>query len=228
MSPKALQTYVLQLVAVAALLVVALFVPAGNWAWAAGWLWLFVFLGCFLGISLWLFRYNPSLQEERLRMAKSDQPLVDRLLYPALFCGVMIWLGLTAFDSERLHASPLPLALRAAGLVILLAAFYLLYLVFRANTYLSTLVRVQRDRGHQVISTGPYAWVRHPMYAAMLAFFAGTALVLNSWHSLLLALVLVALLGWRALLEERLLRENLSGYAEYMTRVRFRLIPSVW
>jgi len=118
--------------------------------------------------------------------------------------------------------------LRLAGWFVLFGSFYLLYLTFRANSYLSTLVRVQSDRGHRVVSSGPYAVVRHPMYAANIAFVVGTSFVLGSWHAALAGVVLAVLMGWRALLEERLLRESLSGYTEYMSRVKYRLIPFLW
>jgi protein-S-isoprenylcysteine O-methyltransferase Ste14 len=103
-----------------------------------------------------------------------------------------------------------------------------LFLTFRENSYLSPLVRIQEERGHAVVTTGPYRYVRHPMYAAILIFVAGASLLLGSWYGALFGLVLLALLARRAVLEERTLLKELRGYAAYMARVKHRLIPYIW
>jgi protein-S-isoprenylcysteine O-methyltransferase Ste14 len=133
-----------------------------------------------------------------------------------------------SLDVVRFHWSPLPIWLEVVGAAILLGSFYLLFLTFRENAYLSTVVRIQQERGHAVISTGPYHYVRHPMYAAMLAFMVGTSLLLGSGYGLLLGTLFIAILAWRAVLEERALREQLQGYATYMAQVKYRLIPYIW
>jgi protein-S-isoprenylcysteine O-methyltransferase Ste14 len=112
--------------------------------------------------------------------------------------------------------------------LVLLCSFYLFFLVFRVNTYLSPGVRVQRERAQTVVSTGPYRVVRHPMYAGFVLFTLGTTLLLGSWYGLLGAALLIAIVAKRAVLEERVLRRELDGYATYMTRVRYRLVPYVW
>ena len=122
----------------------------------------------------------------------------------------------------------MPAWLQVAGAITLVCSFALLFLTFRENAYLSPVVRIQTERGHTVISTGPYRYVRHPIYAAMVVFVAGTALLLGSWSGVLLGLVFVAILARRATLEERALQAELPGYAAYMGRVRYRLIPYVW
>jgi protein-S-isoprenylcysteine O-methyltransferase Ste14 len=112
--------------------------------------------------------------------------------------------------------------------VILLCSFYLLFLTFRENSYLSTVVRIQTERGHAVVSTGPYHYVRHPMYAAIFIFVIGTALLLGSWYGVILGLIFMVMLARRAVLEERTLQKELHGYADYMKHVKYRLIPYVW
>jgi protein-S-isoprenylcysteine O-methyltransferase Ste14 len=89
-------------------------------------------------------------------------------------------------------------------------------------------VKVQEERGQSVVSTGPYRYVRHPMYASTFLFFPGSALLLGSWWGLLLCVVLLGLLVWRIPLEERMLENGLAGYDEYARKVRYRLIPRVW
>jgi protein-S-isoprenylcysteine O-methyltransferase Ste14 len=112
--------------------------------------------------------------------------------------------------------------------ILLVTSFALFFLTFRENAYLSPAVRVQRDRDQVVVSTGPYRHVRHPMYAAFILYALGTNLLLGSWYGLLLALVLIVMVAWRAVREERTLREELPGYEEYMAEVKYRLIPHLW
>ena len=131
-------------------------------------------------------------------------------------------------DAVRFHWSLVPLWLQIAGVLLLLCSFYIFYRTFRENSYLSPVVRIQEDRGQTVISTGPYQYVRHPMYFAFLFFIPGTALLLGSWYGLLWGLLLIGLFAWRAVLEERTLRDELQGYAAYMTQVKYRLVPYVW
>lgn len=161
-------------------------------------------------------------------MGTSDQRGWDKVLFPLLEVLCLAWLILMALDAVRFHWSQIPGWLQVVGAVILLYSFYLLFLVFRENSYLSPVVRVQKERAQTVISTGPYHYVRHPMYSAIVIFVVGTALLLGSWYGLLSGLILVVILAWRAVLEERTLRKELPGYAAYMAQVKYRLIPYVW
>jgi protein-S-isoprenylcysteine O-methyltransferase Ste14 len=206
----------------------ALFLPAGTLAWPAGWIFLVLFFCFYLTVTLWLYRHNPGLLQERTRLGTSDQLGWDKLLFPLLLVLPFAWLVFMSLDVVRFHWSPLPIWLEVVGAAILLGSFYLLFLTFRENAYLSTVVRIQQERGHAVISTGPYHYVRHPMYAAMLAFMVGTSLLLGSGYGLLLGILFIAILAWRAVLEERALREQLQGYATYMAQVKYRLIPYIW
>ena len=110
----------------------------------------------------------------------------------------------------------------------MLASFYIFYLTFRENTYLSPAVRIQTDRGQTVVNTCPYRHVRHPLYAGFMLFTVGTALLLGSAYGLIGAVVLNALIAWRAVHEEQVLQRELAGYGEYMTTVKYRFIPYVW
>lgn len=210
------------------LFALALFLPAGTLAWLAGWIFLGLFFSFFLAVNLWLARHNPGLLQERTRLASSDQQGLDKVLFPLLQVLLVAWLIFMSLDAVRFHWSPLPIWLQGVGALILLGSFYMLFMTFRENSYLSTVVRVQADRGQTVISTGPYALVRHPMYAGILVFMVGTSFLLGSGYSLLLGLLVLAILARRATLEERTLREALPGYGAYLTQVRYRLIPYVW
>ena len=114
------------------------------------------------------------------------------------------------------------------GLPWSLGSFQLFYVTFRENPYLSPAVRIQTERAQTVVCTGPYRWVRHPVYAGFCLFALGTSLLLGSKYGLLGALLLIAIVARRAVLEEQVLRDELEGYSVYMTRVRHRLIPHLW
>lgn len=206
----------------------ALFLPAGTLAWPAGWLFLLLFFGFYLGITIWLARHNPALLRERAHLRTADQQGWDKLLFPLLLLLSVVWLGFLSLDAARLHWSPVPLWLQAVGAVALLGSFAMLFLTFRENSYLSPVVRIQDDRGHRVVASGPYHYVRHPMYAAILVFVVGTSLLLGAWLGLLVGALFMIALGRRATLEESALRAQLPGYAAYMDRVRYRLIPYIW
>ena len=211
-----------------ALLALALFLPAASPMWLAGWIYIALFFGFFLGVNVWLFRHNPELLQERLSLGRSDQKRWDKALFPFLLILPFAWLVFISFDALRFHWSPVPVLLQVVGVALLLCSFILFFLTFRENSYLSTVVRVQRDRGHTVISTGPYHYVRHPMYSAFLPFMVGTPLLLGSGYGVLMGLSFMVILAGRAVMEERTLRDELHGYADYMAQVKYRFIPYVW
>ena len=217
-----------QFVGVVLAFTLALFLPIGTFAWLAGWIFLLLFLGFYLAVTLWLFRHNPGLLQERMHLGSSDQKGWDKVLFPLLLLLPFVWLMFIALDAVRFQWSPLPVWLQFVGALVLLGSFYLLFLTFRENTYLSTIVRIQADRGHTVVSTGPYHYVRHPMYTGMLAFFVGTPLLLGSGYGIVGGLLLMLMLARRAVLEERTLQTELHGYAAYMRQVKYRLVPYVW
>jgi protein-S-isoprenylcysteine O-methyltransferase Ste14 len=223
-----MRTQIVQFIGIFVLFALDLFLPAGSIAWLAGWVFLVLFFGFFVGTTLWLYRHNPALMQERMRATASDQQGWDKVYYPLLLASFFIWLALSALDAARLHWSRVPLAFQLIGLIILLGSFYLLFGVFRENSYLSSLVRVQEERGHSVVSTGPYRFVRHPMYAGILIFELGTPLLLGSWYGILFGLVPALMLARRAVLEERTLSRELTGYTAYMSKVKYRIIPYVW
>jgi len=182
----------------------------------------------FLGVNLWLYRYNPGLMHERLSLSRPDQKGWDKVLFPAMLIFTTAWLVFIALDAARFHWSRVALWVQITGVAVLLFSFYLLFLTFRENSYLSPVVRIQADRGHAVVSTGPYAYVRHPMYAAILVFMVGTSLSLGSYYGVLIGLIFMVVLVRRAVLEERTLSRELPGYTNYKEVVRYRIIPFVW
>ena len=206
----------------------ALFLSAGTVNWLAGWVFLVLFFSFDIAITSWLFKHNPGLLNERTAMSSSDQKAWDRFFFVLLNASFIVWLILMPLDAVRFHWSQGPIWLQIVGALLLLGSFYLFFLTFRTNSYLSPLVRIQEERGQTVVVSGPYHYVRHPMYAAALLFLSGTALLLGSWYGLLWAVILIGILARRAILEERTLQAELQGYDAYMVEVKYRLIPYIW
>lgn len=206
----------------------ALFLPAGTLTWFAGWIFLLMFFGFYLAVTLWLYKHNPGLMQERMQLSASNQQGWDRILFAAMLVFSFIWMIIMSLDAVRFHWSLVPVWLQVLGAVILLCSFYLLFLAFRENSYLSPVVRIQSDRGQTVISTGPYHYVRHPMYMAITVFIVGTSLLLGSLYGILFGIIYVFILAQRAVLEERMLQNELPGYTDYMMHVKYRIIPYVW
>jgi protein-S-isoprenylcysteine O-methyltransferase Ste14 len=159
---------------------------------------------------------------------QQDQKPWDRPLILAIFGGWALLHVVAGLDAKRFEWSDMPIALEVLGAIAIFFAIYLFHIVMRENAYASAVVKIDAGRGHKVISTGPYAWVRHPMYAGAIFYFLGTALLLGSWYAFVFGLVLIAVIAFRAVREERMLAAELPGYADYARRVKYRLVPGVW
>src|SRR5262249_47149156 len=208
---------------------VALFLPAGTLGWPAGWIFFLVMLGFGAAMSLWLLRFNPDLLAERLTgIGRADQKRWDKVFLALTAVVFFGWLAVMPLDAVRFRWSNVPLWVQAVGALLLLGSFYIFYLTFRENTYLSPAVRIQKERDQKVISTGPYRYVRHPLYAGFILYALGTALLLGSWCGVAGGLILIGMIAWRAVNEERVLCDELQGYRTYMKSVRYRFVPYVW
>ncbi|UPT85151.1 isoprenylcysteine carboxylmethyltransferase family protein [Bradyrhizobium barranii subsp. apii] len=205
-----------------------LFACAGTMHWPAAWVFLATcaLLGPLCG--WWLYRVDPALLAERLRpVLQKDQPAADKAFMIVFVIAMLAWLATMGLD-RRTQSSDMPVALQALGLVLFVLSTLFILWVFRENSFAAPVVKLRAERAQRVVSTGPYAHVRHPMYSGMILFFAGVPLLLGSWWGLAIAPVIVVLFAVRIGIEERTLREGLPGYSDYMTRVRYRLLPGVW
>jgi protein-S-isoprenylcysteine O-methyltransferase Ste14 len=205
-----------------------LFVPAGTLHWPAAW----VFLGTsgILGLAggLWLAKTDPALLAERMRpMMQHDQPAADKKFMLAFGTVALLWFIAIGLD-RRLHPSEVPVVLQALGWTMLMLSSGFIFWVMRENSFAAPVIKLQAERGHRVVSTGPYAWVRHPMYSGTVLFFVGMPLLLGSWWGVALSPLFIVLFAVRAGIEERTLLAGLAGYADYAARVRYRLLPGVW
>jgi len=208
---------------------ILLFGSAGTPNWTAGWAFMILFVGGLWLLVLRLARRDPALLEERMKMrAQPGQPLWDRILLRTIIILWFAWLVLTALDAGRFHWSKVPVWIQWLGGAAIPFAFWIFDWTFKENTFSAPVVRIQKERGHKVISTGPYAIVRHPLYAGALLLMPATALLLGSWYGLLASIILGACLNVRTIMEEKTLMHELEGYPEYARRVRYRLIPFIW
>jgi protein-S-isoprenylcysteine O-methyltransferase Ste14 len=203
-----------------------IFVPAGTIDFWQAWLFLACYFAASLLVSFWLMRNDPALLERRMRGGPwAEGERSQKIIMSITSLGFVALLVVPGLD-RRFGWSHMPAAVTVFGDLLLLAGWYGILAVFRANTYAAATIKV--DKGQTVISTGPYAVVRHPMYATALLMLVGIPVALASWWGLLVFVAIVPALAWRLLDEERVLARDLPGYAEYLAKVRWRLFPLVW
>ena len=204
-----------------------LFLAAGHIDWPAAWLLISLYTLYLLFIIIWGFRNAPDLLRERGRMAtnvKTWDKYIN-LLYTFLILSLLVTAGL---DVIRFRWSQMPLGLQIAGTLGLISAGWLIWRTIAENAFASRWARIQTDRGQVVISSGPYQYVRHPMYAAIIVLVFCLALELGSWWGLIPSGMITVLFIIRTALEDKMLQEELSGYRAYAREVRYRLIPGIW
>ena len=199
------------------------FWPAGTFDYWQAWVYLAVILVPMLIMAVYLFKYSPELLARRMQM-KEKETEQKRIIGASLIYFVLAFI-LPGFD-HRFGWSHVPtwLVLLADGVVLL--SFALVFWVFRENQYASRIIEVAQDQ--KVISSGPYSLVRHPMYLGSGTMYIMSSLALGSYWAILPALLIVPLLAARIKNEEAVLLRDLSGYRDYMQRVKYRILPGVW
>lgn len=224
---RSIAVLLLQLITVSAILAALLFIPAGRLDWLQAWLFWAAFIAFLIFYGLWAVRHDPGQLAERSRVGANTKAW-DRailMIYTVLLIGMLILAGL---DAGRFHWTPVAPIGQAAGWLAGVLAGGLIFWVASVNTYLSRAMRIQEERGQQVISRGPYRRVRHPMYAGVILLMLGIPLMLGSGWAEGIGGLIGVLFVIRTALEDRALREELPGYREYAQRVRYRLIPGLW
>ena len=203
-----------------------LFLPAGTFDYWEAWIFIAVFIACNIPLTIWVAINDPQLLERRMRAGpiaekERSQKIIMTIAFLA-FAGEVV---IPALD-RRFGWSVVPTSVVILGNALIAISYVGFYFVFRENTYGAATIRVEKNQ--RVISTGPYAVVRHPMYAAALVLMLGVPLALGSWWGLLASALGVPALVWRIFDEERLLKRDLPGYAEYAQKAPFRLIPGLF
>jgi protein-S-isoprenylcysteine O-methyltransferase Ste14 len=218
---------VVRLLALLVVLAGLLFIPAGRLDWLQVWLFILAFGGFLLFYGIWGLRNDPAQLAERSRRGENAKSW-DRIIlaaYTVLLVAMLISAGL---DAGRFGWAPAPLWLQVTSWLGLALAGGIVWWTASVNTYLSRVVRIQDDRGQQVITTGPYRYVRHPMYVGVILMVLSLPLALGSLAALLPGALIAVLFVIRTALEDRTLQAELPGYAGYAQRVRYRLVPGVW
>lgn len=209
------------------LMLVLLFGPAGTLRWPEAWFLLLFYLAAVTGIMIWMKIKAPDLLKERMKRNKEIKPW-DRILLTAYSLLLIVLLAVPGLDAVRFEWSEVPLILKALGFIGYIPALGFAFWAMKENAYASDVVRIQKDRGHTVCTTGPYRYVRHPMYTGVILFVLCFPLSLGSLYSFIPAILIVVLFIIRTSLEDKALREELPGYREYARKVRYRLLPGVW
>ncbi len=214
------------LVALAVVMALLVFVPAGTVRYPAAWLYLALFFGLSAVVTRDLIRHDPALLARRMKGGPTAEPRPQqRLIMLAASLGFAALLVVPGLDFRFGWSAVSPWAV-GVGDALFVVGFGFIGRVYRENTYTSATVEVAPDQG--VISTGPYAIVRHPMYASALLYLCGTPLALGSYVGFVPLAAMLPFLLWRLLDEERMLARELPGYVDYQARVPYRLVPHVW
>jgi protein-S-isoprenylcysteine O-methyltransferase Ste14 len=210
-----------------ALMLTFIFIPAGTLRWPEAWLLIFLYFSCLAGAIFWMKKKAPALLKERM-LKKPDTKSWDKKIIFLYSFFLILMIVLAGLDAVRFAWSRVPVALKALGFLGYIPAMALLFWVLTQNPFLSDRVRVQTDRGHYVCTTGPYRFVRHPMYAGIVLLIFCIPLSLGSFYALIPAAAIAVLFLLRTSLEDKTLHQELPGYQEYAQKVRYKLIPGIW
>jgi protein-S-isoprenylcysteine O-methyltransferase Ste14 len=214
------------LVILAVVMGLLLFIPAGTLRYWPAWGYLEVFFGASILITLHLMKHDPALLERRSRAGPTaEKEKAQQIIQFFTSAGFIAIVAVSSLDF-RFKWSDMRFELIMAGDVMTAVGFYIVFLVYRENPFSSATIEIASDQ--TVISTGPYAVVRHPMYSGGLILLLGTPIALGSYWALLAMAAIMPFLVWRLFDEERFLAKNLAGYTEYCAKVRWRLIPGVF
>jgi protein-S-isoprenylcysteine O-methyltransferase Ste14 len=222
-------TLILTLIYILLFPVLLLFL-SGDWNWVEGWIFSIWFIALCYTTIIYLYRHDPALLAERYRKpGTGKQEGWDRFVVYRLTFGFLIWIVIMPLDAKRFGwTTYFPLWVKVLGGIGLLLSFFFFFRSYADNTFVSPLVRIQSERKQQVVTTGVYGIVRHPMYLVGILLFVGTPLLLGSLYGVVIGVTMLFLLAGRIVGEEKMLVNELEGYAEYKKKVKYRLIPFIW
>lgn len=206
----------------------ALFGSAGTLAWTRGWICTVLYLGTMYGSRAVLSHVNPALVQNRQESIRKDTKAFDKIFLQSFLFLIIVLPIAGGFDVVRFQWSKVPFWTVYPGIVLFAASAVLITWTLAKNPHAETSVRIQNDRGHSVIRSGPYRFVRHPMYVGLILLYLSMFLILGSVATLGVALAITLLVLWRTALEDRTLRLELPGYEDYSLITRYRLMPGIW
>jgi len=208
------------------ILAVLLFLPTWSLSYWQAWVFLLVFTVSVFLITLYFLRKDPDLIRSRLKAGPVAEQQKSQKVIQVLASLFFILPFITSSLDHRFGWSKIPAWIVLLGDILVALGLYIVFLVFRENTFTSATIEVQEEQ--KVIATGPYALIRHPMYAGAFIMLLGVPLALGSWWAFIFVFLLFVAIVWRLLEEEKFLSKNLPGYIGYRQKVRYRLIPYIW
>jgi protein-S-isoprenylcysteine O-methyltransferase Ste14 len=211
----------------ALLFLALLFIPAGTLNWPEAWIFVLFYFSIVSGVLLWLKKKSPGLLRERIDQRK-DSKSWDKVIITAYTLLIVGLLVVTGLDAKRFGWSDIPLLVKVLGFLGYFPALGFAFWAMLENAYASNVVRIQEDRGHEVCTTGPYRFIRHPMYVGVIFALISIPLSLGSYYALILSASAIILFIIRTALEDKTLRAELPGYKDYAQKVRYRLFPGIW
>jgi protein-S-isoprenylcysteine O-methyltransferase Ste14 len=209
-------------------LAVLLFVSSGHIRWIMAWVYIFVYVSGSALTTMIMLHNNPDLLRERSQIKQDAKPW-DRVLAP-MMAGVCpaATVVVAGLDMRFGRSTPIPIAIQIAAVAVAVCAHILLSWAMVTNSFFSAIVRIQKDRGHSVVSRGPYKYIRHPGYVGILLFALATPAILNSWWAYIPVSFTLCAGIMRTTFEDKTLKEELPGYKNYANEVCYRLLPGVW
>jgi protein-S-isoprenylcysteine O-methyltransferase Ste14 len=206
----------------------SIFLSAGRLDWIRGWISVGLWVTGMTTIGVVGYRYNPAVMNARAQRRRTDTKHFDKVFWALYFPLLFVQPAIAGLDVARFGWSSMPFGFVYAGAIAFVLAIVLIAWVLCVNPFAEATVRIQTDRGQTVVMSGPYRFVRHPMYVGSFLLYLGMPLVLGSVGALILGVSIVALMAWRTSREDQTLRQELPGYEEFTKRTRYRLLPGVW
>jgi len=206
----------------------SIFLSAGRLDWMRGWISVVLWVTGMTTIGVVGYRYNPAVMNARAQRHRKDTKRFDKFFW-ALYLPLLLFQpAIAGLDAARFRWTSMPFGFVYVGAQAFATGIALIAWVLCVNPFAEATVRIQTDRGHTVVMSGPYRFVRHPMYVGSFLMYLGMPLVLGSVLALLFGVAIVALMIWRTSREDKILRQELPGYQEFTARTRYRLLPGVW
>jgi len=206
----------------------SLFLGAGRLDWIRGWISVGLFIVGMTVVGLIVRHCNSGLLEQRAKWRRKDTKVFDKIFLTLYIPLILLQPAVAGFDAGRYHRSSMPFSLVYVGSLLFVVALTLIGWVLVVNPFAESSVRIQKDRGQRVVTSGPYRFVRHPMYVGMILMYLANPLIWGSVAALMITAITTLLVVWRTSREDRTLSLELAGYPDYAARTRYRLVPGLW
>ena len=205
-----------------------LFGTAGTFNWPEAWVYIVIQFGWAVGLSVFLWKHDIELLKDRMKFTKKSAKRWDKVLMFVSLPFYIPYLVIPGFDAVRYQWSHVPVWAKVACFIVIIASFLWISWIMKENTYLSRFVEIQEERGHKVITTGPYRFVRHPMYISAMMLMIALPTALGSFYALIPLAFIVVFIIVRTSLDDKTLHKELEGYVEYAQKTKYRLLPGIW